>query len=67
MQVEDERRHADQYKEQVLTHQKQSDTRGKTHFLPRMVIQPATHDLSLSPSVSPCVRPPVRWRKPTLV
>ena len=28
MQVEDERRHADQYKEQVLTHEIQSDTYG---------------------------------------
>ena len=32
MQVEDERRHADQYKEQVLTHDEQIDLHGKICF-----------------------------------
>lgn len=49
MQVEDERRHADQYKEQVPPRE------SLFFFTPGGFIHLPTHNLSL----------PVRWKKPT--
>ena len=67
MQVEDERRHADQYKEQVLSKDEQSDTIGKLKLYCAWSFCQLSTIYHHLPSVSPRLHLPVRWRKPTLV
>lgn len=63
MQVEDERRHADQYKEQVLSHNKTSVMYRKIHS---RVLLLDSSSANYPQPVTLC-HLLLRWRKPTLV